>query len=310
MIGGSGRAVEIVDLLLSDGRTLRARRRRGRGAPLVFVHGLLDSSEGWSDVAAASRRPSVAFDLPGFGGSDCPTRPRMSAYAHDLVEAMRLLELEAVTLVGHSLGGAVAARIAELIPQGVASLALLAPAGFGRIPIAEAVSMPVVRGVTRTFLPVVLKAPLALTASYRLFVAAGASPTPEVSERVKREAQSAAAGVVLATQAIVAAGRKAGAPRTTTFTGPVEALWGDADRVVPRSHGVAVQRTFPQAQLTLWERMGHHPQRERPAALNGFIERACRRGDAACAPVDADVRRRALRGGGAAAVAGRRPAVA
>jgi hypothetical protein len=34
---------------------------------------------------------------------------------------------------------------------------------------------------------------------------------------------------------------------------------------------------FPQAQVTVWKRMGHHPQRERPADLAQFIEAACTR---------------------------------
>ena len=32
---------------------------------------------------------------------------------------------------------------------------------------------------------------------------------------------------------------------------------------------------FPQAQLNVWEKMGHHPQRERPSELARFIEAAC-----------------------------------
>jgi len=32
---------------------------------------------------------------------------------------------------------------------------------------------------------------------------------------------------------------------------------------------------FPQAQVNVWKRMGHHPQRERPSELAQFIEAAC-----------------------------------
>jgi pimeloyl-ACP methyl ester carboxylesterase len=70
------RQPEVIDTLLPDGRRIRAGRWGGRGAPLVLLHGLLASSEGWAEIAESSRRESVAFDLPGFGGSDLPARPR------------------------------------------------------------------------------------------------------------------------------------------------------------------------------------------------------------------------------------------
>jgi hypothetical protein len=34
---------------------------------------------------------------------------------------------------------------------------------------------------------------------------------------------------------------------------------------------------FPQAQLSVWKKMGHHPQRERPSELAQFIQAACTR---------------------------------
>jgi hypothetical protein len=35
---------------------------------------------------------------------------------------------------------------------------------------------------------------------------------------------------------------------------------------------------FPQAQVSVWKKMGHHPQRERPSELAQFIQAACGRG--------------------------------
>ena len=52
---------------------------------------------------------------------------------------------------------------------------------------------------------------------------------------------------------------------------------------MPPRHARGVQRTFPQATLSTWPRMGHHPQRERLTALAEFVEAACMRG-AAVAP--------------------------
>ena len=72
------RAAAVHDLALPDGRRIRARCWPGHGRPLVLIHGLLDDSEGWARLARDTHRPCHAIDLPGFGGSDLPTRPRIS----------------------------------------------------------------------------------------------------------------------------------------------------------------------------------------------------------------------------------------
>lgn len=282
MQAGSQQA-ELVEVELPDGRHVRGRRRDGVGTPIVFLHGLLDSSQGWDDIAAASPRPSVAFDLPGFGDSDLPTRPRVSAYADDIVTAIRRLELRDVTLVGHSFGGAVAAGVAERIADRIASLLLLAPAGFGRIALAEAVSVPGVRSLAAAALPLWIRAPMALNAAYRLFVASGQSPPEGVVERVRQDAASLVPAAVMATQAVVAAGlsERGFHRRRLAYRGPVETLWGMIDRVVPPTHAQGVKAAFPQAELTFWRAMGHHPQRERSAQLNELVEAACMRANAA-----------------------------
>lgn len=270
------RAPQILDIGLRGGRRVRARRWSGRGSVCVYLHGLLDSSEGWTEIAQASTRPSVALDLPGFGGSDLPLRPRISAYAQDVAAALRALELRDVTLVGHSLGGAVATAVAETSPEMVKSLVLLAPAGFGRIALAEAVSIPGVRNVAAALLPTALNAPLVLRTSYRYFVTAGHAAPDDVVARVRREAASLPPAAVVATRAIVAAGRSKHGfhRRQVAYRGPVAVLWGEVDRVVSPNHVRAVARALPQAKLSIWDGMGHHPQRERPAELARYLQAA------------------------------------
>jgi pimeloyl-ACP methyl ester carboxylesterase len=92
-------------------------------------------------------RPCWAVDLPGFGDSDCPRRNRISAYVEDVRTALAALEVHDFTLVGHSLGGAVATGLAERLGDDVAALVLIAPTGFGRIHLAEAIQLPGVRNL-------------------------------------------------------------------------------------------------------------------------------------------------------------------
>ncbi len=122
---------------LPGGRKLVARSQPGEGVPVVFLHGLFGSSACWAEVCSGLDRPCIAFDLPGFGGSDLPLRPDVAAYAEDVAAALTELGIDRFELVGHSFGGAVAAALAERLPQQVTSLLLLAPAGFGRTPLAS-----------------------------------------------------------------------------------------------------------------------------------------------------------------------------
>ena len=134
--------VSIDSVRLHDGRSLCLRSWAGPGDPVVMLHGLLDSSEGWTDVAERLPCARIAVDLPGFGYSDAPLRGSIGGYARDVAEALELLGVQRYTLIGHSLGGAVAAALAELSPEQVGALLLVAPAGFGRIRLAEASRCP------------------------------------------------------------------------------------------------------------------------------------------------------------------------
>lgn len=273
------RAMTVDEVRLSGGRRLQVRTWEGTGRPLVLLHGLLDDSEGWSRLAQDTHRPCIAIDLPGFGGSDLPTRPRISGYAEAIVEGLDALDVRACTLVGHSLGGAVAASVAERTGA-VNALALMAPAGFGRIGLSEFVTLPFVKQAAEAALPLALVNPLTVTAAYTTFVAHRRLPSRDLMTRVRRRAFKSSKGVSTACEAIAAAGRSDNGftKRPINFAGPVAALWGEHDALVSPAHAAALQRALPQAHIEVWDRMGHHPQRERPRSLARYIERHAARG--------------------------------
>ncbi len=271
--------MSVDEVRLSGGRRLRVRQWGGTGRPLVLLHGLLDDSEGWRQVAADTHRPCIAIDLPGFGGSDLPTRPRISGYAEAVVEGLEQLDVRGCTLVGHSLGGAVATAVAERSSD-VHALALLAPAGYGRIMLSEVVTLPFVKQAAEAALPLALVNPLTVTAAYTTFVAHHRLPSKDLMDRVRRRAFRSGPGVTTACQAIAAAGRSDNGflKRPVNFAGPVAALWGQHDALVSPAHAYALQRALPQAHVEIWKGMGHHPQRERPGDLAKYIERHAARG--------------------------------
>jgi pimeloyl-ACP methyl ester carboxylesterase len=267
----------IRNVTLPDGRSLRVREWAGEGRPFVLLHGLLDDAMGWTQLAGQTTRPCLAMDLPGFGGSDLPTRPRISAYAEDVAAALDGLDVEDCVLIGHSLGGAVAAGVAERSRR-VGALALLAPAGFGSIRVAEAFALPGIIHVAMVALPLSLVNPLTVTAAYTTFVARRRLPPRELTERLRRRAFQSAPGVRMAVTAIAAAGRSPnGFPqRRIRFDGPVAALWGARDPLVPVGHAEALRAALPQAKIEVWPAMGHHPQNERPEELHEFLEECAR----------------------------------
>jgi pimeloyl-ACP methyl ester carboxylesterase len=263
---------------LGDGRTIHLRDWPGRARPLVLLHGLLDSSAGWEDLACASRRRCLAIDLPGFGLSSPPERALLTAYAEDVAEALARLEIGSCTLVGHSLGGGVATALAELLPGEIAALVLCAPAGFGPLALAQLACLPLVGGLAVNLLPRLLANPLCLDALYGTFVTSRAAPSEDLRGRLAAEAGSVGPGLRAAIETLADAGQSSRAfhRRPVRYSGPVFAVWGDRDALVPPAHARGVASALPQAQLQLWPGMGHHPQRERPHALAFLVEEASR----------------------------------
>src|SRR3954451_2481043 len=217
------RLATVTDLHLPAKRRVRVREYSGSGTPVVFLHGLLDSSEGWHEVAAASTRPCYAIDLPGFGGSTTPAYERIASYAREVGQTLDRLGLDRYVLVGHSFGGAVATAIAEQRPDDVAALLLIAPAGFGRIALAELVARPGVRQAIQAGLPLALTNPVAMTAIYSLWVANGQRPDHALVDRCRKDPFRVVGGARQALRTIVRCGidKNAFFRRPVGYHGPV-----------------------------------------------------------------------------------------
>jgi pimeloyl-ACP methyl ester carboxylesterase len=268
-------------LRLGDGRALCARRWPGRGEEaVVLLHGILDSSEGWNQLCEALPGVRIAFDLPGFGYSDPPPRGSVAGYARDIAEGLEMLGVDRMVLVGHSLGGAVAAELAEMFPQRVTALVLLAPAGFGRLALAQTVLIPGASKLMEVALPAVLSSRLVVTAVYVTMVTNGKCPEPGLVERVTTRGPCLVSGVREGARSLAKAGGRAGwqagsrTRRRIAYEGPVHAVWGERDRLVPLSHRHGVRAALPQTRIHVWKGMGHHPARERADALLAVVEQA------------------------------------
>jgi pimeloyl-ACP methyl ester carboxylesterase len=99
----------------------------GEGPPLLLVHGFGGAAWNFSELAPLLEgRRLIVPDLPGHGGSSPLPAPTLTGFADVLAD---LLE-EPVDVLGHSLGGVVALRLAERHPSLVRRLVLAAAAGI------------------------------------------------------------------------------------------------------------------------------------------------------------------------------------
>jgi 2-hydroxy-6-oxonona-2,4-dienedioate hydrolase len=106
--------------LESDKNDVEMRRH------ILFIHGLGSSADRWLDIpdALSLYFHTLAIDLPGFGGSDKPsdmnyTIEAFSDIVRQFMDKIRISEEDrgynkarTITLVGHSLGGYIASRVA------------------------------------------------------------------------------------------------------------------------------------------------------------------------------------------------------
>jgi pimeloyl-ACP methyl ester carboxylesterase len=119
--------------LTIDGTMLHVRDTPAASAgaePAVYVHGLGGSSQNFTDLAGllADRLEGQAVDLPGFGYSDPSRRYSIPAFADRLISYLEYADRGPVHLVGNSLGGSIAVRVAGCRPDLIRSLTLISPA--------------------------------------------------------------------------------------------------------------------------------------------------------------------------------------
>ena len=245
----------------------------GNDAPLVLLHGVATSRDIWRHVIGplSERRPVIAVDVPGFGASP-PAGPgfELEAVADRLVGD---LGLDAFDLVGHSLGGAVAVAVAARRPDAVRRLVLVSPAGLSPRAVGVAAALGAAGDLaTRARRALGHRWVDHAAARWAMFGTTVADPgrlRPDDARLLLTAsdgAQRVADGIRQALEADLR-DDLAAAPS------PVGLIWGEADRIVPYSGLVALQRLRPDAVVETLRRTGHIPQIEDPRGFAGALER-------------------------------------
>src|SRR3954447_7311164 len=110
-------------------------RIAGTGPPVVLIHGMVNSSRHWRDVALrlAERHTVIAPDLIGHGESAAPRGDySLGAHAAGIRDLLSAIGVDRASIVGHSLGGGVAMQFFYQFPQRTERLVLVSSGGLGQ----------------------------------------------------------------------------------------------------------------------------------------------------------------------------------
>ncbi len=283
----------------------RAYRLSGSGPALLLIHGISDDSSSWLPVMdrLAERFTVVAPDLLGHGASDKPRADySVAAFSNGMRDLLDVLDIGTATVVGHSLGGGVAAQLAYQYPDRVDRLVLVSTGGVARevSPVLRMASLPYAELGTWP-----LRLPGSVGAVRLLLEVLGG-----LGMDLGRDA--AEVGRVLGglrdRRARVSFNRTLRAvvdPRGQLVTMldraylatamPTLIVWGGHDGIIPVEHAARAHRALPGSRLVIHPEAGHFPHHEDP---DRFVDELLDFVDGT-GPFehDPDLRRRLLRAG-------------
>lgn len=252
----------------------RAYRKMGDGPALLLLHGIGDSSVSWVPLIPrlAERYTVITPDLLGHGNSSKPRADySIAAYANGMRDLLDVLDIDKVTVVGHSLGGGVAAQMAYQYPERLERLVLVSSGGVSRqvTPILRMVSAPFA-----DFTLPLLHWPLARVGGrlgLELLRRSGHDLGRDADELI-RVFDALPDGS--ARTAFVRTLRSAVDWRGQVITMldrcyladamPVLLVWGTNDGVIPVEHAHIAHSCMPNSRLVIFDGAGHFPHHTDP----------------------------------------------
>lgn len=219
----------------------------GEGSPVVLVHGLASRGDDWAPFlpTLAQRHRVYALDLLGYGSSDRPHDVDYSvALETDVVRGfLDALHLERTDLVGVSMGGWIALKLAAEHPERVRKLVLIDSAGF---------NFPTTL-TADSFTPHNI-------AEIQKLIDLQTDRAPHIPAFVARDflrVNREHAWILKAQFTSMFSRRDLMDGRVARVTMPTLLLWGTRDLLTPYSLGIRMQRELPNATLLPLNGCGH-----------------------------------------------------
>jgi pimeloyl-ACP methyl ester carboxylesterase len=224
-------------------------RSEGEGDPLLFLHGA-GGLGGWPPFLAGLARSFrvIAPDHPGFGRSEglehLDDVVDLALYYTEFIEAMGLAQ---PYLVGHSLGGMIAAEVAAIAPDLASKLVLVGPVGLW---LDDHPVMDFFTATPEELTAAIFHDPGSAIAKEMLLMPA--DPEAQLEAVLERTKNLSAAGKFL--WPIPDRGLK---KRIHRIVAPTLLLWGASDRLVPPIYGEAFLQRIDRARLTIFKGASH-----------------------------------------------------
>ncbi len=237
----------------------------GNGPPLLFLHGVDNVQPGDPFLARlAERYRVVAPRLPGFGESS-GTEHLLDL--HDLIyyelDFLDALGLHGAPVVGHSLGGMIAAELAAVQPERFTGLALIAPFGLWNpaYPVADFFAMSPAQLAAATYHDPASPA------------AQAAARPPEDNEAYIAFMLDRAKSLASSAKYLWPIPNRGLSKRLHRIAAPTLLVWGESDRIVPPRYAQDFQAGIAHARIEIIPEAGHLPQVERPDQLADAVLR-------------------------------------
>jgi pimeloyl-ACP methyl ester carboxylesterase len=253
----------------------------GDGLPILMFHGYADSADTWRQSLALLAREghrAVAVDLPGFGAAD-PLNPeailpQLDEFALAAVRYAGGRPRKLVLVVGNSLGGCVALRLAERHGDRLVGVAGVAPAGLEMSRLLNIVQRdPALRTLLALPTPVpsvVLRAAVARLYRQLAFAAPDRIDPIVISAFTWHHRRRARVAHYLDTAHRLLPELRNPFELERILV-PVMLIWGDRDRLVFHRGAQRVLDAVPESKLELLEGVGHCPQVEAPKRFTELL---------------------------------------
>lgn len=252
------------EFLEVGGRTLRYLKQGDGGPPAVFVHGFAGNLNNWlfNQAALATDRTVYLLDLPGHGLSSKNVGDgSLETLADILRDWLDAVGLPGVHIVGHSLGGGIALALALRHPDRLLSCTLIASAALG-----SEIDADYIDGVVKANRRKQLKPYLE-----RLFADPSLVTRQLVDDILKfKRVDGVREALTTLADSFVSGGKQTFVvrDRLDEIQVPLLVIWGDKDRVLPRSHA----ETLPErCKVEILGDCGHMVQMEAPREVNRLI---------------------------------------
>jgi len=236
----------------------------GTGQPLIYLHGAggVTADDPLLTTLATRFRVFAPF-LPGYGESEeCGELRDMLDFTLHTWDVLEALGVANPVLVGHSMGGMIAAEMAAIAPHDVSRLALICPAGLwlDDHPIADMFSLLPFEMPNYLFHDPEAGAAL-MTAGLKM-------DDPEFLKTylIRNARQLGMAGKIL-----FPIPERGLAGRLYRIKAKTVVIWGESDRLIPPIYGPAFKAAIADSRLVTITEAGHMVTVEKPAEVAQII---------------------------------------